>query len=151
VPEQMNERALVLAAKESQASARAALIEAFTPLISRAARDHGGAAGVSRAELIEEGVAGMCRALERYDPGSSTSFWTYASWWVREAMQRLVSERRRPVELSGRMARQLVCLRHARRVCVEEHGHEPTMDELAHEMGIDRAHVERLVAVVRLQ
>ena len=89
---QVNDRELVLAAKECRGEARGALIEAFTPLIGNVARGYRGASGVGRAELMQEGVVGLLRALERYDPELETPFWAYASWWVRQAMQQLVSE-----------------------------------------------------------
>ena len=67
-------------------------------------------AGLS--ELMQEGVVGLLRALERYDPEVGP-FWPYASWWVRQAMQRLVAELTRPVVLSDRALRQLARVRNA--------------------------------------
>jgi RNA polymerase primary sigma factor len=115
---QLSERELVLAAKECRGEARGALIEAFTPLIGNVARGYRGASGVGRAELMQEGVVGLLRALERYDPELETPFWAYASWWVRQAMQQLVSELSRPVVVPDRAARQLACVRaeHASRL-----------------------------------
>ena len=88
----VNERELVLAAKECRGEARGALLEAFTPLIGSVARGYRGASGIGRAELTQAGGVGLLRALERYDPELETPFWAYASWWVRQAMQELVSE-----------------------------------------------------------
>src|SRR4051794_29279534 len=58
-----------------------------TALIGSVARGYRGASGAGRAELMQEGVVGLLRALERYDPDLGTPFWAYASWWVRQAMQ----------------------------------------------------------------
>jgi RNA polymerase sigma factor (sigma-70 family) len=117
VREQANERELVLAAKECRGEARGALLEAFTPLIGSVARGYRGASGVGRAELMQEGVVGLLRALERYDPELETPFWAYASWWVRQAMQQLVSELSRPVVVPDR-CRAPACVRaeHPRRL-----------------------------------
>jgi hypothetical protein len=79
---QVNDRELVLAPKACRREARGALIEAFTPLIGNVARGYRGASGVGRAELMQQGVVGLLRALERYDPELETPFWAYASWWV---------------------------------------------------------------------
>ena len=84
---QLSERELVLAAKKCRGEARGALLEVFTPLIGNVARGYRGASGIGRAELMQEGVVGLLRALERYDPELETPFWAYASWWVRQAMQ----------------------------------------------------------------
>jgi RNA polymerase sigma factor (sigma-70 family) len=101
---QLTERELLLAAKERRGEARGALIEAFTPQIGHVARGHGGASEVGRAELMAQGVVGLLRALERYDPELGTPFWAYASWWVRHAMQQLVSELSLPVVVPDRPA-----------------------------------------------
>ena len=107
----LSERELVVAAKESRGEARDALLEACTPLIASVARGCRGASGVGREELMQEGVVGLLRALERYDPELETPFWAYASWWVRQAMRQLVSELSRPVVVADRAARQLACVR----------------------------------------
>jgi RNA polymerase primary sigma factor len=147
---QLSERELVLAAKECRGEARGALIEAFTPLIGNVARGYRGASGVGRAELMQQGVVGLLRALERYDLELETPFWAYASWWVRQAMQQLASELSRPVVVPDRAARQLACVRNTRRVYVRVHGREPSCGELARETGIERAQVESLIAVERV-
>src|SRR4051794_23540607 len=101
------ERELVLAAEEGDPGARDRLIQAFWPLIGSVARIYRSSAAVDRTELMQEGVVGLLRALERFDPSRGTPFWAYASWWVRQAMQQLVSELTRPVVLSDRALRQL--------------------------------------------
>src|SRR4051812_40011092 len=146
---QPSERELVLAAKESRGEARDALLEAFTPLIGSVARGYRGAAGVGRVELMQEGGVGLLRALDRYDPELGTPFWAYASWWVRQAMQQLVSELSRPFVVPDRAARQLAYVRTTRRVYVQVHGREPSCGELARETGIERAQVS-LIAIERV-
>ena len=73
------EQALVLAAKGGDRSARAALVEEFMPLIASVARIYRQTANVERIELLQEGVVGLLRALERFDPERSTPFWAYAA------------------------------------------------------------------------
>ena len=99
---------------------------------------------------MQEGMVGLLRALERYDPELETPFWAYASWWVRQAMQQLVSELSRPFVVPDRAARQLACVRNTRRVYLQVHGREPSCWELARETGIERAQVESLIAVERV-
>ena len=70
---------------------------------------------------MQHGVVGLLRALQRYDPELETPFWAYASWWVRRAMQQLVSE-----------------LSHV------------VPDRAARQTGIERAQVESLIAVERV-
>jgi RNA polymerase sigma factor (sigma-70 family) len=143
------ERALVAAAKARAPDAREQLIDAFVPLIASVARIYRGSAGVNRAELMQDGVVGLLRALERYDPELGTPFWAYASWWVRQAMQQLVSELARPVVLSDRALRQLARVRDAQRAYLQEHGREPSPTELAARAGLRREQVEHLIAAER--
>jgi RNA polymerase sigma factor (sigma-70 family) len=137
---------LVLAARERGGHFRDELVDAYLPLIRRAARAYRGAS-VDRIELMQEGVVGLLRALERFDETLGTPFWAYASWWVRQAMQQLVAELSRPVVLSDRAARELAQVRRAQRRLGQVAGHEPGTAELSAETGLDPAQVERLHAV----
>lgn len=144
-----SERDLVAAAQARQPGGREALVESFLPLIASVARIYRGSAAVDRSELMQAGVLGLLRALERYELGLGTPFWAYASWWVRQAMQQLVSELERPVVLSDRALRQLASVRDARHEHVQRHGREPSCAELAAGAGLAREQVERLIAAER--
>jgi RNA polymerase sigma factor (sigma-70 family) len=141
------ERALVIAAQRGDAAARARLVEAFIGPVAALARRYRGA-HVERVELLQEGVVGLLRALEGYDPGRGTPFWAYASWWVRQAMQQLVAELGRPVTMSDRALRNLARLHDAHRAAIAE-GREPTRAELAARAGLEPQQVDELLAVER--
>jgi RNA polymerase primary sigma factor len=143
------ERKLVLEAKEGDRLARAQLVEAFLPAISGVTRVYRGRSGITRAELMQEGVVGLLRALERFDPDRGVPFWGYASWWVRQAMQQLVAELTRPVVLSDHALRQLSRLREAHAEHLRVHGREPSADELALGSGVAREDVDNLLATER--
>jgi RNA polymerase sigma factor (sigma-70 family) len=104
-------------------------------------------AGVERSELIDEGVVGLLRAASRYEPRLNTPFWAYASWWVRQAMQKLVADATGPVVLSDRALRGLALLRAARRDHVRDHGNEPTAVELVAATGFTAAQLDSLLAI----
>jgi RNA polymerase primary sigma factor len=135
---------LLLAARLNRPQARARLVETFMPLIGSVARIYAYVPAVDRAELIQEGVAGVLRALERYDPELGTPFWAYASWWVRQAMQQVVSELSRPVVLSDRALRQLARVRDARRSFIRANSREPSVNELAAESELTLEQLHRL-------
>jgi RNA polymerase sigma factor (sigma-70 family) len=143
------EAELIAAALRGRPGARARLTETFTPLIGQMARAYAGVRGVDRAELMQEGVVGLLRALERYDLDQGTPFWAYASWWVRQAMQQLVSELSRPVVLSDRAMRELARMRAARRELAGASGREPTRQEIAAASGLSLEQVDRLISVER--
>jgi RNA polymerase sigma factor (sigma-70 family) len=143
------ERTLVAEAKAGDRRARAQLVEAFLPAIAAVARVYRGRGQIERAELMQEGVVGLLRALERYDPGRGVPFWSYAAWWVRQAMQQLVAELARPVVLSDHALRQLADLREVHAAHLRRHGREPTAQEMASASGLDREDVENLLATER--
>jgi RNA polymerase sigma factor (sigma-70 family) len=140
---------LVLAAQSTTGAARDRLVQRYMPLIGSVARTYVGTRNVSRTELMQEGVVGLLRALRRYDPELGASFWAYASWWVRQAMQQLVSEMARPIVLSDRALRQLARLRNAERGLTQELGREPLACELAEATGFNVEHVQALASAVR--
>lgn len=143
---QPQERELILAARAGSKEARAELIEAFLPLISSAARLYRFTPRIDRGELLQEGVVGLLRALERYDPERGVPFWGYAVWWVRQAMQQLVAELTRPVALSDRALRQLARMKNAHRAHVQAEGREPTHRELAMSADLSAEQVVNLLA-----
>src|SRR4051794_11966076 len=104
------ELALVLAAQARAGPERDRLVGAYLPLIGSVARTYVATGNVERRELMQEGIVGLLRALQRFDPEFGVSLWAYASWWVRQAMQQLVSEMARPIVLSDRALRQLARL-----------------------------------------
>jgi RNA polymerase sigma factor (sigma-70 family) len=143
------ERKLVADAKGGDRRARAQLVEAFLPAIAAVARVYRGRGQIERAELMQEGVVGLLRALERYDPDRGVPFWGYAAWWVRQAMQQLVAELSRPVVLSDHALRQLAQLREVHAGHLRRYGREPTAQELAAASGLDRDDVDNLLATER--
>lgn len=143
------ERKLVLSAVDGDPASRAQLVDTFMPLIGSVARRYRNSRHVDRSELIQEGVAGLLTALQRYDPELDTPFWTYAVWWVRYSMQQLVGELTRPVSLSDRALRKLARVNEARRDYLQANGREPSTGELSEAAGLAREQVENLIAVER--
>jgi RNA polymerase primary sigma factor len=148
-PSPARERRLVLLAKAPDEEARQALVEAFLPLIGSVARRYAPVASVTRDELMQAGVLGLLRALDRYDPALGTPFWAYASWWVRQAMQRLVSELAWPIVLSDRALRELARLKAVEHEAERDHGGRLSAGQLADRAGLGRDHVEGLMAARR--
>jgi RNA polymerase sigma factor (sigma-70 family) len=143
------ERELVLAAAGGDRAACEQLVQVFQPALASVARRYGTTTGVQRSELLQEGVVGLLRAIKRFDPTLGTPFWAYASWWVRQAMQQLVSEVARPIVLSDRGQRALARVREARRAHLQEHRIEPSTAELAAASGLSREQVESILAAER--
>jgi RNA polymerase sigma factor (sigma-70 family) len=140
---------MVLAAKHGGAREREELIDAFLPLVRRAARGYSRSTAIDRTDLTQEGVVGLLRALERYDPSRGVPFWAYAAWWVRQAMQQVVSELSRPIVLSDRALRQLARIKEARRRVEQTYAREASCSEIASLAGLPQTQVEKLIAAER--
>jgi len=143
------ERRLIVAAQAGDRRAREELVEAFLPLIAGVARVYRGSQTITRLELMQEGVVGLLRALERYDPTVGVPFWGYAAWWVRQAMQQLIAELTRPLVLSDRALRQLSQLKRAHGDYLAQHGREPSGSQLAASTGLSHAQVGEMLALER--
>jgi RNA polymerase sigma factor (sigma-70 family) len=143
------ERELVVSAQQGDARARDQLVDAFIPMITSVARVYRSSPGIDRRELVQEGVVGLLRAVEGYDPTRGTPFWAYAGWWVRQAMQQLVSELTRPAVLSDRAQRQLARLRAARGELLAACGREPSHEELADRARLTLDQVHNLLTIDR--
>ena len=143
------ERAVVAAAQRGDAAARARLVEAFIGPIAGLARRYR-LPHVERVELLQEGVVGLLRALDGFDPSRGIPFWAYATWWVRQAMQQLVAELGRPVAMSDRALRDLAKVHDAHRAMMGDGHAEPTRAELAERTGFTPAHIDELLAVDRV-
>jgi len=95
--------------------------------------------GLTLADLIEEGNLGLIHALEKFDPERGFRFTTYATWWIRQSIERAIMNQSRTVRLPAHVVKELnIVLRALRHL--ETHGmagehREPTLDDVAHLIG----------------
>jgi RNA polymerase sigma factor (sigma-70 family) len=143
-PDASEQSELAAAALAGDEGAKEQLIERFLPLVARIARSYQ-VEGLEFTDLVQEGVLGLLRALQRYEPQRGTPFAAFATWWIRQSLQELRSDFMRPQRLPPRAVRQLARLKseHSRFYGAERR--EPTLDELAERTGIGREQVDALV------
>jgi RNA polymerase sigma factor (sigma-70 family) len=115
-------------------------------LVVSVAKDFRGS-GFSFSDLIQEGNAGLIRAVEKFDWRRGHKFSTYAVWWIRQALIRAIQNHSRTIRLPSHQHDALRAYSQARARLRLEHEGEPTSEELAEAMGITAAEVEELASM----
>ena len=137
------EKDLSRRAREGDAAARRQLIECNLRLVISIAKKYRGR-GVLFEDLIQEGNAGLIRAVEKFDPEMGNRFSTYATWWIRQAVTRAVADSARTVRLPAHVVDALYRLRRAENSLSLELGRDATEEELADRLDVKPQEARRL-------
>ena len=141
------EVALARAMKTGEFAARQKLIEHNLRLVVSIAK-HYTNRGLALPDLIEEGNLGLIHALEKYDPERGFRFTTYATWWIRQAVERAIMNQSRTIRLPAHVVKELNVVLRALRY-LETHGlpqgREASLDDVAHLLGKPVDQVRRIM------
>lgn len=143
------ERELAKKSSKGDQEARERLIKSNLRLVVSLAKKYiGRSKGLTFLDLIQEGNSGLIKAVDKFDWRRGLKFSTFATWWIRQAISRALSDQARTIRLPVHIIETLYKLNKARKKLISILDREPTAEELASEVGLPTEKVKKLLKYV---
>lgn len=142
------ERELAGMIADGDENARARMIESNLRLVVKIAKRYMNR-GLPFLDLIEEGNMGLIKAVEKFKVSKGCRFSTYATWWIRQSIERALVNQSRTIRLPVHVADEINKLTKVTRELVQNLKRDPSNEEIAEAMGVDEAQVHKMLVLLR--
>ena len=105
--------------------------------------------GLSFLDIIQEGNTGLMRAVDKYEYRRGFKFSTYATWWIRQAITRAIADHARTIRIPVHMIETMSRLRNISKSLQQQHGREPTVEEIAEKAEMTLPEAKRVMKISR--
>jgi RNA polymerase primary sigma factor len=128
---------------------KARLIEANFRLVVSIAKKHVGISNLELSDLIQEGNLGLSKAVEKFEWKRGFKFSTYATWWIRQSINRAIADQARTIRIPVHMKELISKLTKIKKECQQDMGREPTIEEYSKVLKLSSDRIRKILKMMQ--